>query len=233
MYTVVIKKNIVTFNLNSLEKKILYMSKVKLFSVVISSLLLVGIVFQLYNLYFNPNKNSVEFTIENAPIISENNIVIGSDTTTHILFMYTSYSCGYCTNFFNDVYPQLKDNYIDRNKLKLILKFTNEKEQPELMKALKLSICTYKFGSFWDLHELLNYNSGIIYDSKFDLLVDDIIIDNEVIAACMYDDEIYQEIINCNKEYIDFELKGTPTFIYNNTVYTGYRDFEFFEQLFN
>lgn len=47
-------------------------------------------------------------------------MVVGSEDAPVTLVEYASYTCIHCANFHNDVYPQLKADYIDTGKVKLI-----------------------------------------------------------------------------------------------------------------
>lgn len=47
-------------------------------------------------------------------------MVIGAEDAPVTLIEYASYTCIHCANFHKDVYPQLKADYIDTGKVKLI-----------------------------------------------------------------------------------------------------------------
>ena len=50
-------------------------------------------------------------------------ISIGNKNAKITIIAYESLTCGYCANFHTDIYPQLKKEYIDTNKV--IIEFRN------------------------------------------------------------------------------------------------------------
>ncbi|MCR4623893.1 MAG: DsbA family protein [Alphaproteobacteria bacterium] len=48
-------------------------------------------------------------------------IVIGDESAPHTLVIYSSFSCGHCRKFHKEELPELKKQYVDSGKLKVIL----------------------------------------------------------------------------------------------------------------
>lgn len=47
-------------------------------------------------------------------------IAIGAEDAPLTIYEYASFTCGHCANFHNDVYPQLKAEYIDTGKVRFV-----------------------------------------------------------------------------------------------------------------
>lgn len=55
-----------------------------------------------------------------APIVEE--MILGDLNAPIEMIEYASMTCPHCANFHSDVYPQLKENYIDTGKVKFVFR---------------------------------------------------------------------------------------------------------------
>jgi protein-disulfide isomerase len=198
-------------------------------AVIFSAILVILIVIKLYNYIQSPGNNPRE--LKTSIYENENDIIWGKDDAPLRMVIYSSYRCRFCTLFFNEVFPKIREQYIAPGHLKVVLKLINLREEPHMMRAIQAAVCVNKFSNFEKFHELLLLNSNIIYTRDFQLLLDDFVAENTDIAQCMVNNNNYEYIRNNNKEFCKFEFTGTPTFIINKQIFTGYRDFEHFNDI--
>jgi protein-disulfide isomerase len=88
-----------------------------------------------------------------------------------------------------------------------------------------------RFGSFDKFNELLLSNSGVVFTDEFKTLINSLIDDNSNIAECILNNNNYRYIYANNREFMELGLKGTPTFILNNHVYSGYSNYRYFRKI--
>ena len=194
----------------------------------VSLILAVLIVLKLYQYFSTPEPPKVKTTIQKH----ENDIVWGSASAPVTMYVFASYQCRFCTLFFKEVFPKIKENHIDPGHVQLILKLVDLPENQKMMRALQAVACVNKFGQPDKLHELLLYNSNVVFTNDFELLIDDYIIGNPDIGNCLINHEDYQYIRNNNDEFRENQFSGIPTFVIENKVYSGFRDYEKFEAIF-
>jgi len=194
----------------------------------ISLVLAVLIVLQLYKYFSSPEPPGIKTNIKKH----ENDIIWGSASAPVTIYVYSSYTCKYCTLFFEEVFPEIKENFIEPGHVELVLKLVEIPENPKIMRALQAVICVNKFGKLDKLHELLLYNSNVVFSNEFELLIDDYINSNPDIGNCLVNHGNYEYIRNNNKEFKENQFSGTPTFIIENKVYSGFRSYEKFEEIF-
>ena len=206
------------------------MTKHQKTALAISSALLILIVIKLYQ--YNKNDNSEAQTINQKIEIQDNDIVLGSRQAPLTMFVFSDYNCKFCNRFFTEVLPKIQKHYIETGKLKLILKLVVLKEIPELMKASQAVMCANQFAGFEEMHQLLVFNSKVVYTKDFQFLMDDIIATNPDMAECLLQHDDYKYVKRNNGDFRDNNLSGTPTFIIENKIYPGHRSFEKFEVLF-
>lgn len=158
-------------------------------------------------------------------------IVYGLDSTDLTIFLFSNYTCSFCRKFFKTVYPELKKEYIDNGKVKLVVKPLAFSSNKSVINSLKIAVCINKFGNFETLNKLLLTEPNVIYTKEFSNVVDEFTEKDIFIAECMYGGEsetyIYKNII----EFKNLKCSGTPTFIINNNIYKGYIKYDKFKKI--
>ncbi|WP_158275625.1 DsbA family protein [Marinilabilia rubra] len=199
-------------------------------SLVVSAIIFVLIIIKLVNYY--SDKNNSERPLEKPLTESENDIVWGSPDASLTMYMFSSYKCKFCSLFFTEVFPEINEKYIDTGTLKVVLKPVNLREDENMMKAIQASVCVNKFGKFEKFHELLITNPNVVKTEDFQVLLDDFIAANPDIAQCLLENNDYEYIRKNNKEFSANNFSGTPTFVIEGKIYSGFRNFEQFEDIF-
>lgn len=198
-------------------------------SLSVSAILLVFITVKLANYFGEEEKDSNR--IKKPINKSENDIIWGSSNAPLTLYMFSSYKCKFCSLFFKEVFPGIKKEYIEKGKLKFILKLVDLREDENMMKAVQATVCVHKFSNAEKLHELLITNPNVVYTNDFQVLLDDFILSNTDIAQCMLEHHNYQYVKKNNAEFGHHNFSGTPTFVISENVYSGFRTFEQLEEI--
>ncbi len=172
-------------------------------------------------------------TLKNPVSEQDGDVVFGAETAPFTIFMYASYNCTYCRYFFSKTLPELKSNFLDDGKVKLVVKWVDFQDNPQVLKALQAASCISRYGEYEKYHELLLVNPDVVFTEDFDLLLDDIMQNNEHIAECILNDPEYSYLRSNVKEFRENNLNGTPTFILNKQVYNGFISYENFVKLLN
>ena len=144
----------------------------------------------------------------------------GNENSKIKIIVYESLTCGHCANFHNDVYPDLKKQFIDNGLVSI--EFKNFPLDLAALNASKLAHCKndgssmvlhylYKFQSEWVKgNNILDINKNLkkILESKnFDLNFENCINDKKI------ENFILEERISGSKQ---FDIQSTPTLIINN-----------------
>ncbi|WP_066632253.1 DsbA family protein [Labilibacter marinus] len=157
---------------------------------------------------------------------SKEDVVFGRNEALNTMFLYASYNCQYCRYLFTRTFPKLKEEYLDKGDLKVVVKWVEFGEDVQTLNALKAASCIYRFGKYDKLHQLLLANPNIVKSEEFNILIDDIIDKNNEIAECYLLDSEYDFIKNNVNEFRSQSFKGTPTIVINDKVYSGFISFE-------
>ncbi|MCU4162972.1 DsbA family protein [Carboxylicivirga caseinilyticus] len=177
-------------------------------------------------LFLNKNKNDAP--INEITLLSDYDIIIGEFNASNTLILYFDYNCKYCKKFFENVYPEIKKQFIDGGILKIVLRPVCKSNDITATNAYQTLLCINKFGNFDKLHQLLLHEPRIIYTEQYQQLTDEFINTNANVAECILNTN-NEAILKNIYEFQELKTKGTPTFVLNNKVIVGYKDFQFFE----
>ena len=147
-------------------------------------------------------------------------IIEGNANAKVKILVYESLTCSYCANFHNDVYPQLKEEFLDKGLASI--EFRNFPLDIAALNASKLAHCKndgkskilhflYLKQKEWiegnTIEELNSNLKEIIKDQNFGLDYEKCVADKKV------EDHILEDRIDGAKK---FEINATPTIIIND-----------------
>jgi hypothetical protein len=167
------------------------------------------------------SSRTIDYSLEARDL----DIVFGDDKAPLQVFVYSDYSCFFCRKFFQNDFPKLKTEYIDNGKIKLIMRLASRTENLDRRNALKTAVCINKYGIIDYLHELMILDDQVVFTPQFQSMMNEFIDRDPLVAECILGNEA-EEYLRMNLQDIEtLNIKGTPTFIINTMVYTGYKDY--------
>lgn len=180
------------------------------------------------------SKNKIsERCIDSKVSIYENelDIVFGQDSASLKVFLFSSYNCSFCRKFFENVYPELKTDFIDKGKVKLVIKPVELSRNKSIINSLQIAVCVNEYGNFEKLHQLLLAEPTVVYTPEFKNVIDELTEKDLFVAECMYGGKSEKYIANNVSTFLNLKLTGTPTFVINNKIYKGYKDYDRFKKM--
>lgn len=154
---------------------------------------------------------------------------IGDESASIKMIEFASLTCGHCAKFHNEVFPLIKENYIDTGKVSFVYRdFPLDKFA---LKASVIARCSGNDRFFSFLRVLYNKQKdwtrtedpfkSLLKIAKLGGLK------NDEIKVCVgnksIEDGILRERLNSTKTY---EIKATPTIYFNEEKYEGDLTFE-------
>ena len=168
--------------------------------------------------------------------ISENDFVIGDEDAPVTIIEYASMSCSHCANFHKNTLPELKTEYIDTGKVRMIFR-DFPFNYPALLGSMMLRCIPnevrydymnvlYQLQSKWvnrdpnitkkELYKIMQ--SGGMTKDEFDSCYSNLDIENEILEAVMAAQN-------------DFNIRSTPSFIVNGNLVEGNKNTKEFRQI--
>ena len=168
--------------------------------------------------------------------ISENDFVIGDEDAPVTIIEYASMSCSHCANFHTNTLPELKTEYIDTGKVRMVFR-DFPFNYPALLGSMMLRCIPnevrydymnvlYQLQSKWvnrdpnitkkELYKIMQ--SGGMTKDEFDSCYSNLDIENEILEAVMAAQN-------------DFNIRSTPSFIVNGNLVEGNKNTKEFRQI--
>jgi protein-disulfide isomerase len=164
--------------------------------------------------------------------------VLGDPNAEKSIIAYYDFECVFCAEFIKDVLPQLKTEYLDTGKAKIIFKNFPLSTHPTAPIAHNAALCASVTGSFWNYHDVLfskqkewggksenevkalmkgYYKSINATDTGFDSCVD-----SNTYGSVIEKDKADGKLLGVN---------GTPTFLIGDEKIVGYQPIDSFRAI--
>jgi len=174
--------------------------------------------------FFFPTNSSS--SSEDAPFLGDKNAPVE-------IIEYSDYQCPFCRKFWSESYEQLKKEYIETGKAKLVFKDYPLGFHEGAIPYARATRCVRSLGgddAYWEMHDLIfskqqeldggTVKSTIKYpgDSVIIQWADELGFD---IKNCMNEKRFTSEIQNNFKDGSNSGVSGTPSFLINGELVKG------------
>ncbi len=143
---------------------------------------------------------------------------LGKNDAPLTMVEFTDFQCPFCGRFEATTFPEIKKNFIDTGKLRLILRDLPLSDlHPYALKAAQSVHCAGDQGKFWEMKDLVFKNQSRLDVDSLAGYAKDISLDADTYKSCMADGKHLKEIGEETKYAISLGITGTPTFILGKT----------------
>jgi protein-disulfide isomerase len=170
--------------------------------------------------------------------LTGNGAVEGSEDAKVTIVEFSDFQCPYCGNFFKGAYPEIKKNYIDTGKVKLVFRNYPLNFHPGANPAALAAQCAREQGGdsvFFKMHDKLFTDQATIFkdtnviDATLKKLAASMGLDTAKFNAC-YDSKKYQSVIDTDMaDASKAGIDSTPIFVVNGEVVSGARPYSVFK----
>lgn len=206
---------------------------------IIQVLLLFLVVYQMSS--FNDIlKGSAGQDTDNAPEagdsinlqqLIEDDAVKGGENAPVTIVEFSDYECPYCRRFALETLPQIKAQYIDTGKAKLVFRDFPLSFHTNAQKAAEAAECAGDQGKYYEMHDKL-FESGVAGGvSSFKQYAAELGLDVTKFSQCLDSGKTAAETSKDLNDGQNFGVTGTPAFFINDKVIVGAQPFAVFEQI--
>ena len=163
---------------------------------------------------------------------TDEEIFLGNKDAKIVVIEYASMTCIHCANFHKEVYPKIKKNYIDTNKIKFIFRDFPLDKQALFASVLAKCAPKDKYYNFVKLI-LTNQEKWISNDDTFMNKLRNIGklagLNENKINSCFKDEKMVDNIIRTRSIGEEkYNISSTPSLIINEKKYSAmsYENFE-------
>ncbi|MBT4878624.1 MAG: DsbA family protein [Alphaproteobacteria bacterium] len=148
---------------------------------------------------------------------------IGAPVT---IIEYASYSCAHCADFYKNLYPQIKANFIDKGKVRFIFR-DFPLDEPSL-RASQLIHCMPD-GKKNMMKVLFESQTSWAYKKDFPEKLENFAkiqgLTSDFFHACMSNKELEEQILEKRMSAFEaFNINSTPSLIINGQLYIGQKN---------
>lgn len=162
---------------------------------------------------------------------------IGSADAPVTIFEYSSLSCGHCAAFHMDVLPEIKKNYVETGKVRIV--FNEFPLNAPALRAAMMARCVaperyyglidtlFRNQERWVTVQPAEFEKTLFQFSRLAGLT------QEKFDACMVNRQLEDLMLESYQQGVEkWQISSTPTFVINGKeVVTGARDYNFFKNL--
>lgn len=193
--------------------------------------------------HFAVAPNSEEITADGIRVgfTAEGQPFMGDPAAPILMEEYSDFQCPFCSRFFNQTLPSLKENQIASGDVVLVYyDFPLMRIHPQAMGAHQAGRCVAESGAraFWEMHDLLFENidewSGQANTTPiFATYAEEVGVDVEEFITCM-DEAVYESAVMADLNGgIQRGINSTPSFFLNDSLVAGAQPLSVFEQAIN
>jgi len=160
-----------------------------------------------------------------------NDPVEGSRNAPVTIVEFSDFECPFCANFVTQTYLQIKQDYIDTGKVRLVYKYFPLKGiHPYAYEAAKAAECAHEQGKFWEYHFVLYTYNDKLTTSDLKKYAMQLGLNTKEFNDCLISNETTAIIERDLKEGQMVGIDATPAFFINGVKLIGAQPYSVFKQ---
>jgi protein-disulfide isomerase len=199
---------------------------------ILGALLIVGIFVFLTAAPGSPGTGNVVSSGSRGNGIAEidDDHFLGSEDAPVTIIEFSDYECPFCGRFYSGAYQDIKREYIDTGKAKLVFRDFPLEFHRNAQISAEAAECVGELGgssAYFEMHDLIFENQGSLSRSNLENWAESLGYD---ISECLESGKFKSEV---QKDFSDGQragVQGTPSFFINGKVLSGAQPFSVFQQ---
>ena len=172
----------------------------------------------------------VRFTVDagDAPFV-------GSENAPVTIIEFSDYECPFCSRFYTETEIQIRNDYVDTGKVKLVYKdFPLSSLHPSAQKAAEAARCAGDQGKYWEMHDILFEKQqewaslGVSKTAEYAATLG---LDGGQFSSCLSTGKYTSAVQKDFNEGSSLGVSGTPTFFVNGLEVVGAQPYAIFKQI--
>ena len=161
--------------------------------------------------------------------IEDDDPVDGSSDAPVTIVEFSDYECPFCGRFYNDALKQIRSEYIDTGKVRVVYRDFPLSFHPDAQKAAEAAECAGKQNKYWEMHDKLFENNTALGVANLKQYAVDIGLNAEQFNSCLDNGETASEIRADFSDGSAAGVSGTPTFFINGQKIVGAQPYAAFK----
>jgi protein-disulfide isomerase len=138
---------------------------------------------------------------------------LGAAEAPVVIVVFSDYQCTFCKAFFTERLPEIRREFIDTGRARLVSRDFPLPRHPRALPAAKAAACADRQDRYWDMHEILFSHQDRFSDQQLAGYASELGLDSEKFEQCLADPVIEAQIQEDLAEVRRARISGTPTFL--------------------
>ncbi len=185
-----------------------------------------------------PDETEISERITNINLTYEEHPFMGEENAPVTIIGINDYQCPFCKTFALGVMAELKEKYIDINKVKFVFRDFPLPYHPDSQKSAEAALCYYDQElDYYDYYIKLFGNVNALKIDDLKKYAKELKVDEEQFSSCLENGE-FEETVKADFEEINqiiqsskLENFGTPAFFINGKPLIGAQSLSVFEEI--
>ncbi len=187
---------------------------------------------------FNKNVNTGNAIIkEPSPLpgidmnaLIDDDAIEGNKNAPVTIVEFSDYECPYCEKFYSQTLGQIRTNYVETGKVKIIFRDFPLSFHKNAQKAAEAAECAGEQEKYYEMHDML-FESGVSLGvDSFKQYAKEIGLNTKEFDVCLDSGEMKSEVLKDMADGQKAGVRGTPAFFIDGKLISGAQPFSVFEQ---
>lgn len=197
-------------------------------AIIVAAIIIAGALIVSTKIYVDGNikkeKAPAGPSVEGQPIL-------GSLQAKVTIIEFSDFQCPFCARYTLDTFPQIKQEYVDTGKVKIVFKNFPLSFHENAKIAAEAGECTFEQNKFWEYEQKLFENQNALSENDLKKYARDLGLQAEQFNNCLDSEKYVKEVQNDFKEGQEAGVSGTPTFFINGEKLVGAYPFSEFQKI--
>lgn len=169
-------------------------------------------------------------------VSADDDPVLGNADAKITIIEFSDFQCPFCRRFYQDTYSQLKKEYIDTGKAKLVYRDFPLSFHPAAEVSAQAGNCAHEQGKFWEFHDKLyeeqgKLGTGTVQYGATELKkwAKDMGLNASQFNTCLDSGKYKDEVAKDTADGGAAGVSGTPSFFVNGRLLVGAQPFAAFK----
>ncbi len=198
-----------------------------------ASIVLAGIIIAVAVIYATGDQslepaNNSQPTNFSAPTIDDD-VILGQADAPVTLIEFGDYECPFCKKMFDESEPQIRKEYIETGKVRMVYRDFPLSFHPSAMPAAEASECAKEQGKFWLYHDALFNRQAQLATLNYVTLATELGLNAAEFKTCVETHKYKSEIEKDYQDGVAAGVDGTPATFVNGKLVSGAQPYAVFK----
>ncbi|WP_448700545.1 DsbA family protein [Mucilaginibacter sp. AW1-3] len=156
---------------------------------------------------------------------------MGTNKARVVMTIFSDFECTFCKTFARDVFPRLKEKYVDKGLLKVYFRFLPLDVHQHAFAAAEAAAYANEQGMFWQMHDFLFDNQQTLNVGLFSGWLAGKHLDTVKFKTHLHNHTYKSKIEGDIFEAHRVGISVTPAIVINGKITLGSRSFDHFSKL--